>query len=215
MATESANNGVQRRSFLKGAAAAGAAAVGGSLLPTTGAAAGVTAADPARLTPPRATASLSMVARPGSDFMVDVLKALNIEYVGVESGLELPQLPRVDHQLRRQHQARVPHLHARGVVGRHGSRLRQGRGQADGDHGPQHRWPAARRDGRLQCLVRPRADPDAGRQFLDAATRRPASSGSTAPRIPRRCSATSSSGMTSRTRCSTSPSPRCAPTRSR
>jgi acetolactate synthase I/II/III large subunit len=86
MGSQPANGGVQRRSFLKGAAAASAAAVGSSLLPTTGAAAGVPAADPARITTPQPTASLSMVTRPGSDFMVDVLKALNIEYVASNPG---------------------------------------------------------------------------------------------------------------------------------
>lgn len=86
MAARESNGGVQRRSFLKGAAAASAAAVGTSLLPTSGAAASVTPADPARVTLPQPTAKLSMVTRPGSDFMVDVLKALNVEYVASNPG---------------------------------------------------------------------------------------------------------------------------------
>src|SRR5919199_4534392 len=86
MASQTAKGGVQRRSFLKGAAAASAAAVGSPLLPTGGAAASGTPAVPARVTTPTATAKLSMVTRPGSDFMVDVLKALNIEYVASNPG---------------------------------------------------------------------------------------------------------------------------------
>jgi benzoylformate decarboxylase/acetolactate synthase-1/2/3 large subunit len=86
MASRESTGGVQRRSFLKGAAAASAAAVGTSLLPTTGAAASVTPADPMRVTAPQPTAKLSMVPRPGSDFMVDVLKALNVEYLASNPG---------------------------------------------------------------------------------------------------------------------------------
>jgi acetolactate synthase-1/2/3 large subunit len=86
MATREPKGGVQRRSFLKGAAAASAAAVGTSLLPTTGAAASVTTAAPARVTAPSPTAKLTMVTRPGSDFMVDVLKTLNLEYVASNPG---------------------------------------------------------------------------------------------------------------------------------
>src|SRR5690242_15074188 len=81
MASGDAKGGVQRRLFLKGAAAASAAAVGTSLLPTTGAAASITPSEPGRVTTPPATAKLEMVSRPGSDFMVDVLKALSIDYV--------------------------------------------------------------------------------------------------------------------------------------
>src|SRR5262249_43330014 len=81
MAGKAGNNGVARRSFLKGVTAAGAAAVGGTL-----AASGASPAEAA--TPPetarvtaRPTASTMLIERPGSDFMVDVLKALGIEYL--------------------------------------------------------------------------------------------------------------------------------------
>ena len=86
MASGDARGGVQRRSFLKRAAAASAAAVGTSLLPTNGAAASIPSSEPARVTTLPATAKLEMVSRPGSDFMVDVLKALNIEYVASNPG---------------------------------------------------------------------------------------------------------------------------------
>ncbi|HEY7068193.1 MAG TPA: thiamine pyrophosphate-dependent enzyme [Chloroflexota bacterium] len=81
MASKASNGGVQRRSFLKGAAAAGAAAVGGGLLATNGAAAeSATPAAPARVTS-AGTAKIEITRRPGSDFMVDVMKSLGIDYV--------------------------------------------------------------------------------------------------------------------------------------
>ncbi|HLH25818.1 MAG TPA: thiamine pyrophosphate-binding protein [Chloroflexota bacterium] len=86
MASGTSKNGVQRRSFLKGAAAAGAAAVGGSLLAqgTAGAARGP-AAEPARITT-SPTAKIDITPRPGSDFMVDVMRSLGIEYVASNPG---------------------------------------------------------------------------------------------------------------------------------
>ena len=72
----------------------------------------------------------------------------------VESSLELPCLARVAGQLRRQQEARVPHLHARGVRGRDGPRLFQGHRQADVDALSRHGRPAACVHGRLQRLVR-------------------------------------------------------------
>ncbi len=78
--------------------------------------------------------------------------------------VELPQPARVDRQLRRQQEARVPHLHARGILGRDRPRLRQGRGKADGRAVPRERRAAARRHGGLQRLGRPRAGDDVRRQ---------------------------------------------------
>ncbi|HZU06381.1 MAG TPA: thiamine pyrophosphate-dependent enzyme [Chloroflexota bacterium] len=76
---------VPRRTFLKGAAAAGAAAAGGALAPpapVTGQA-GIDA--PARVStaPGRGP---RVIERPGSDFLVDVLKALEIEYIAANPG---------------------------------------------------------------------------------------------------------------------------------
>lgn len=81
--------GVRRRSFLKGVTVAGAAAVGGNLLGPAApvpAEAAPPAPGPARVTPPRAVTAAAVVERPGSDFMVDVLKALQIEYVASNPG---------------------------------------------------------------------------------------------------------------------------------
>jgi thiamine pyrophosphate-dependent acetolactate synthase large subunit-like protein len=81
MSEESRDCGVDRRSFLKGAAAAGAAA-GMTIAATSKVAA---AAD----TKPKAAAEAGdanwagakFITRPGSDFMLDVIKTLNIDYV--------------------------------------------------------------------------------------------------------------------------------------
>ncbi len=75
-----------------------------------------------------------------------------------QSGLELPQHPRIARQLRRQQEAGAPHLHARGSGDRDGARLRQGGGKAHGRDHPRHGRPAARLDGDLQRVGRPRAD---------------------------------------------------------
>src|SRR5436190_18837316 len=86
MAGKAANNGVARRSFLKGVTAAGAAAVGSTLAASS--ASPAEAATPpatARVTA-RPTASTMLVERPGSDFMVDVLKGLGIDYVFANPG---------------------------------------------------------------------------------------------------------------------------------
>jgi thiamine pyrophosphate-dependent acetolactate synthase large subunit-like protein len=86
MATDRSGN-VRRRSFLKGVGAAGAAAVGGSLLGSGEAAAAPASPGTARVTfPPSAPGAAKLVERPGSDFMVDVLKALQIEYVASNPG---------------------------------------------------------------------------------------------------------------------------------
>ena len=65
----------------------------------------------------------------------------------LELCLQLPRHPRVADQLRRQQDAGIPHLHARGIRGRHGARLLQDRRQAADDAVPRHRRPAARHDG--------------------------------------------------------------------
>ena len=75
MSTPERDNDIQRRAFLKGAAAAGAALA---------AATTATAAEEPRPAPPPAAANLAgdtFVTRPGSDFMVDVIKSLDIDYV--------------------------------------------------------------------------------------------------------------------------------------
>ena len=103
---------VDRRDFLKSAAITGAAA----LVPGTAAVAAqsatpaapalATAPTPPREADPSGEVEVFTTDRPGGDFMVDVIKALNFEYVASQSRLELPRHPRVDHQLRRQHRRR-------------------------------------------------------------------------------------------------------------
>ena len=72
-------SGVDRRSFLKGAAAAGAATAAAM-------AAATKVAQAAEAKAPKAEGEAnargdSFIARPGSDFMVDVIKSLGIEYI--------------------------------------------------------------------------------------------------------------------------------------
>ena len=93
----------------------------------------------------------------------------------VQRRIELPRPARVDDQLRPQQEAGIPHLYARGMRGRHGPWLLQGRRQADDDARPRDRRPAARLDGDLQCVVRPGAGDRRRRQppgSLQASARR-------------------------------------------
>src|SRR5499426_3956516 len=87
------NGSVDRRDFLKSAAVTGAALVGGA----AGVGAQATPQAPAAIAPasapvaPRETdpsgpVDLLTTDRPGGDFMVDVLKALNLEYVAANPG---------------------------------------------------------------------------------------------------------------------------------
>lgn len=89
---------VDRRSFLKGAAA-GAAGAASAIVARTGAAqqagAGATRAGLARPTeadaradfvPPEPRIGAQFIRHPGSDYMVDVLKALDFDYVAVNPG---------------------------------------------------------------------------------------------------------------------------------
>ncbi len=95
---------IDRRKFLKGAAAGAAAfaaipAVAGAQ-PGDVSRAGTAQPMPKELeadTP----AALDVLTenRSGSDFMVDVLKSLGIEYVASESGIEFPRAARIGDQL--------------------------------------------------------------------------------------------------------------------
>ncbi|MGC2518474.1 MAG: thiamine pyrophosphate-binding protein [Burkholderiales bacterium] len=81
MSEENDDGGVDRRSFLKGAAAVGAAAgaaAGMTLAATSTAAA---EAKPATAAGEANQAGRLFITRPGSDFMVDVIKSLNIDYI--------------------------------------------------------------------------------------------------------------------------------------
>ena len=166
---------VGRRGFLKDAAAGAAALVaapalaGGAQTPPQAQlrptapppSAGLVAAE---TTPPPPRVDVYTTDRPGSDFMVDVLKSLGFEYVAANPGSIVPRPARVAHQLRRQQEPGAAHLLPRGVVGGDGARLRQDRRQADAGDGARHRRPAARVDGDLQRLRRPRAGLHRARQ---------------------------------------------------
>jgi thiamine pyrophosphate-dependent acetolactate synthase large subunit-like protein len=93
---DSATGAVDRRRFLKGAAA-GAAGAASSIVASTATAqqaaparAGVTrpteADARADFVPPEPRAGAQFVRHPGSDYMVDVLKALDFDYVAVNPG---------------------------------------------------------------------------------------------------------------------------------
>lgn len=84
MARKAAGDGIQRRSFLKGAAIAGTAAVSGGVLAPGAAGAEAAPRAPARVT--SAPAEALRIERPGSDFLVDVLKTLDIEYIAAMPG---------------------------------------------------------------------------------------------------------------------------------
>ena len=163
---------VNRRKFLTGVAVAGAATAVApqqnianaattatlptgpgrsrpSALPPSGAVAAAETGTPKELAQGRPSGRLGFHGRRHQDARHRV--------PAVQCGLELPRAARVADQLRRQQEARVPHLHARGMRGRDGPRLLQGRRQADDDPGPRHGRPAARLHGGLQRLVRPGA----------------------------------------------------------
>jgi len=76
------NDGIDRRSFLKGAAA-GAAALGSQLVATT--ASPQTAQSETDAKEPKVAGAKS-IDRPGSDFMVNVIKATGIEYIAANPG---------------------------------------------------------------------------------------------------------------------------------
>src|SRR5579883_1505996 len=88
MATD-AQDGIDRRSFLKGAAAAGAAAaLAGTLAETAHAqeATGSPAAEKPAGGGQKQLLSSIVITRPGSDFMVAVMKSLEIEYLAANPG---------------------------------------------------------------------------------------------------------------------------------
>jgi acetolactate synthase-1/2/3 large subunit len=83
---------VPRRDFLKGAAVTGAALVGGAAVPAAQQAVAPAAAAPATAPIARPEADPSpdvevlTTDRPGGDFMVDVLKSLNLEFIAANPG---------------------------------------------------------------------------------------------------------------------------------
>ena len=118
---KSTKRSVGRRGFLKGAAVGAAALAAKPELAKAQQPAGRGgrgAQTPSGATVARETgaarpaANARVIEHPGSDFMVDVLKTLNLEYLGSNPGSTVRIAARVAHQLRRQQNAGVPHLHA-------------------------------------------------------------------------------------------------------
>ena len=154
---------VDRRNFLKSAAATGAAALAASH-----AAAARAAASRRRPLKPRApvaprevdpagSVEVLTTDRPGGDFMVDVIKTLNFEYIASNPGSSFRGIHESLINYGGNQRAGVHHLLPRRVVGGDGARLLQGRRQADGGAVSRHGRHAARGDGDLQRLLRPRA----------------------------------------------------------
>ncbi len=77
------NQTIDRRSFLKGAAASAAAAIGTQFVANASAA---QTAKPAAESKESAAPGDKSIGRPGSDFMVDVIKATGIEYIASNPG---------------------------------------------------------------------------------------------------------------------------------
>src|SRR5215472_4289073 len=164
---KSSSSKVDRRKFLTGVAVAGAAA-----------ATGAAKAAPAQTPPPAAqrpstaaaqrevsTVSVASPAdgnpnltkgKPGSDFMLDVIKSLDIDYVFTNPASSCRGL-HARHHLGRLLVAIADDVHARGIRDRDGPWLFQGRGKTRDRDVPRHGRPPARDHGHLQRLVRPRA----------------------------------------------------------
>ncbi len=220
-----AKGSVDRRDFLKGAAVTGAAALvpAQSWFRGRGAAAGDASGTVPRHRRDRGSRSGSGRGRRSADhgsagrrLHGRRAEVAELRLHRLQPRFELPRHPRIDHQLRQQHQARIPHVLPRRIVGRDGARLLQGRGQADGGAVPRHGRPAARGDGDLQRLLRPRAGLHPRGQHArcdDAAPGRRVGPQRPGRRLdgPRLHQV----GRQLRSRCRTSPSRRCAPTRSR
>ena len=85
MTTNRDDTGIDRRTFLKGAAAAGASVAAASTLSAASAQQGKPAAESASAAPEgkgeKRRPGDIVIARPGSDFMADVIKTLDLEYV--------------------------------------------------------------------------------------------------------------------------------------
>jgi thiamine pyrophosphate-dependent acetolactate synthase large subunit-like protein len=75
-----------RRALLKGFALASAAALGNTMAATAAQAQGLPAAAQQPVAAAKPLLSATVIDRPGSDFMVDVIKALGLEYVAANPG---------------------------------------------------------------------------------------------------------------------------------
>jgi len=152
---KSKSHSVGRRGFLRGAAATAALVVRPPNVDaqTPPARSATPLPSPAQVAsetspPPPRTAAYT-VERPGSDFMVDVIKSLGFEYIAANPGSSFRGLHESIINYGSQQQPRALDVLPRGIVGRDGARLRQDRRQADDGHGSRHGRPAACVDGHL------------------------------------------------------------------
>lgn len=161
---------VSRRNFVAGAALAGAA-IGSakaavpaveqarslpSALPPTARVAATETGTPAELKP--------RVGRPGSDFMVDVIKSLDIKYLPCNPASSFRALHELLIDYGGNNQPEFLTCMHEEFGGRDIARLFQGCRQAAAHAVSWHCRPAARDDGHVQRVVRPRACPGRGRQ---------------------------------------------------
>ena len=155
-----------RRRFLKGAAA-GAAALVAKAAPGSAAEPQAAAAAPRPGTPPSTQLSADtepprrsaarIIEHPGVGLHARRHQEHRLRVRRRQPGIELRRAARIDHQLRREQGAGAADVLPRGVVGRHGARLRQDRRQADACARARQHRPPARVDGDLQRLRRSRA----------------------------------------------------------
>ena len=192
----SKKNRVNRRGFLAGAAAAAGATL--AVRPP------VAMGQQVALKPETTGGNVEVTSnqRPGSDFMVDVIKSLGIEYCRRQSRLQLPRPARIDHQLRRQ---QSPELltcchEESSVAMAHGYAKIEGKPMlimAHGTVGLQHASMAIYNAYCDRVPVYIMLGNILGRRTTAAAT----PSGCTACRTPPPWCATTSSGTTRRSRC--------------
>ena len=106
----SQKNSVDRRGFLKGAAAGLVA--GSPLAPQIAMAQQAVTSAAAKPAPPATVETATTTDRPGSDFMIDVIKSLGIEYCAANPGTSFRGLHESIINYGGNHESRVPHLPA-------------------------------------------------------------------------------------------------------
>ncbi len=141
---------VGRRGFLKGAAAGAAGLVAKPL---------ATAQQAGQPAPAEGRGAVEITGneKPGSDFMVDVIKTLGIEYCAANPGSSFRGLQESLINYGGNKEPEWLTCLPRRIRGGHGPRLRQDRRQTDDDHGAWQCRPSACVHGDLQLLRRSRS----------------------------------------------------------
>jgi hypothetical protein len=175
----SEKHSVDRRDFLKTAAVTGAAALSaGSAAAAAQAPQGTPPTQASAPVAPRevdpgGNVEVLTTDRPGGDFMVDVIKTLDFEFIASNPGSSFRGIHESIINYGNNTKPEFIYLLPRGIRRRDGARLLQGRGPADGGAVPRHRRHAARGDGDLQRLLRSRAGLRPRRQLARRTLRRP------------------------------------------